>query len=429
MITNIPKTELKRVVIIGGGFGGLKLARKLTKEFQVILIDKQNYHQFQPLLYQVATAGLESSSIAFPFRKAFQKKKNIYIRIAEATSVNILENSVITNIGAINYDFLVFAQGVTTNYFGNKSIIANALPMKSIEEALQIRNKILENYESALTTENKVERKALMNIVIVGGGPTGVEISGTLAQMKNSSLPKDYPELDFSLMEISLIELSPRLLSNMSDIASRKAQKYLEKLGVKIYLNANVKDYNGTDLILPGGITINARTVIWAAGVIGHKFAGIPETAFTGNNRIKVNRYNKVEGTENIFAIGDIACMLEENYPKGHPQLAQPAIQQAENLAKNLKQLIHNKTLKEFHYKNLGTMATIGRNLAVADLPIIKLQGFFAWVIWVFVHLLSIVGVKNRLFILINWIWSYITHDQSLRLIVRPIASKEDSSG
>jgi NADH dehydrogenase len=427
MKANIPETGRKRVVIIGGGFGGLKLARLLAEsEFEIVLIDKNNYHQFQPLFYQVATAGLEPSAIAFPFRKAFQGNKRMHIRITEVSSVNSKENYITTSIGRINYDFLVLAMGADTNFFGNERIMANAMPMKSVSEALGIRNRILENYELALGTEDKEEQKALMNIVVVGGGPTGVEVSGTLAEMKKHILPKDYPELNFDYMQVSLVESSPRVLNSMSDHASTKARAYLEKLGVHIRTGTRVKDYDGKTVSLSDGSELYTRMLVWAAGVAGNKLQGIPAEVLTPNNRIKVDRYNKVEGFENIFAIGDIAYMTEEAYPNGHPMVAQPAMQQAENLAKNLKNIINKKPLTQFHYKDLGSMATVGKNLAVVDLPRIKFQGFFAWLVWMFIHLMSIAGMKNRLLIFINWAWNYITYDQSLRLIIRP---KNDRKG
>lgn len=420
MKANIPETNQKRVVIIGGGFGGLKLVRDLAKSnYQVILIDKNNYHQFQPLFYQVATSGLEPSAIAFPFRKIFQGKENINIRITEVTSVNVKENYILTGIGKINYDFLVLAMGADTNFFGNEKIRAHELPMKSVSEALDIRNRVLENYEKALGTIDKEEQQALMNIVVVGGGPTGVEVSGTLAEMKKHVLPKDYPELDFKYMQVSLVESSGKVLSVMSEAASAKAELYLKKLDVHIRTNTSVKDYDGKTVLLSDGTTLLSRTLIWAAGVTCNKLEGIPPELLIRNSRIKIDRYNKIEGIGNIFAIGDIAFMTEEKYPNGHPQVAQTAIQQAERLAKNLKNLSNNKALVNFHYKDLGSLATVGKNLAVADLPFVKFQGFFAWLVWMFVHLMSIVGIKNRIFIFINWAWSYVTYDQSLRLILR----------
>ena len=420
MKANIPETTQKRIVIVGGGFGGLKLARSLSgSNYQVVLIDKNNYHQFQPLYYQVATAGLEPSAIAFPYRKIFQRIKNVHIRITEVLSVNTVENYINTGIGKVNYDYLVLAIGADTNFFGNQKIMAHALPMKSIAEALDIRNRVLENYEKALGTEDRVEQQALMNIVVVGGGPTGVEVSGTLAEMKKHVLPKDYPELDFKDMQVTLVEASPKVLNVMSAGASDKATLYLTKLGVSIKTNTSVKDYDGKSAVLSDGTILLSKTLIWAAGVTGNKLEGIPQEVLVRNNRIKVDRYNRVAGAENIFAIGDIAFMADEEYPNGHPQMAQPAIQQAERLAKNFRNIDGNKKQVGFHYKNLGSMATVGKNLAVVDLPFVKFQGFFAWLVWMFIHLMSIVGIKNRIFIFINWAWSYVTYDQSLRLIIR----------
>ena len=420
MKANIPESKQKRVVIIGGGFGGLKLARKLAKQdFQVVLLDKNNYHQFQPLFYQVATAGLEPSAISFPFRKVFQQLDNVFIRLVEVTAVNKEESLVESSIGDISYDFLVVAIGADTNFFGNANIAANSLPMKSIAEALAIRNKILQNYEDALSISDAREQQAYMNIVVVGGGPTGVEVAGTLAEMKKHILPKDFPELQFDKMQIHLLEASPKLLANLSEKSSEKSKKYLDALGVKVTLNARVKDYDGEHISMEDGSSINTKTLIWAAGVIANTLKGIPGEALVRGNRIKVDRYNKVEGCDNIFALGDVAFMTEEAYASGHPQVAQVAMQQGENLAQNLVRIAQGKELKPFAYKDLGSMATVGRNLAVVDLPFMKTQGFFAWLIWMFVHLMSIVGTKNRLLIFINWAWNYITYDQSLRLIIR----------
>jgi NADH:ubiquinone reductase (H+-translocating) len=395
MNANIPETKHKRIVIIGGGFGGLKLVHGLESNYQIILVDRNNNHQFQPLFYQVATAGLEPSTIIFPFRKIFQKNTNIHIRMTEVFSVNI-----------------------QSHFFGNKKIQTYSLPMKSVSEALDIRNKVLENYEKALTTTDIDEQQALMNIVIVGGGPTGVEVSGALAEMKKYILPKDYPELDFKNMQIFLVETSPKLLNTMSDSASQKAEFYLKRLNVKVLTNTSVKDYDGKIITLSNGSTLNTRNLMWAAGVIGNKLEGIPDEVFVRNNRIKVDSFSKIEGLENVYAIGDVAFMTEDKYPSGHPQVAQTAIQQASMLAKNLKNIEGKKALEPFHYRDLGSLATIGKNLAVADLPYFKFQGFFAWLTWIFVHLMAIVGVKNRIFIFINWLWNYVTYDQSLRLII-----------
>ncbi|MBI2271958.1 MAG: NAD(P)/FAD-dependent oxidoreductase [Bacteroidetes bacterium] len=419
-LPNIPDTPQKRVVIIGGGFAGLKLARTISKkDFQVVLIDKNNYHQFQPLFYQVATAGLEPSSISFPLRKIFQKQAHVHIRIAELQKVNTSARTIITNTGELQYDFLVIATGADTNYFGNTNIASKALPMKSTSEALGLRNRILQNFEDALSAVFPDEMESLMNIVLAGGGATGVELAGALAEMKRHVLPKDYPELDFDRMKIYLLEGSPRLLNAMSDEASAKAHSYLEKMGVIVKTSTIVKDYDGKRIVLTDG-TIRSSTLIWAAGVKGNFIEGIQAEAWSPANRFKVNRFNQVEGYTNIFALGDIALMTEDRYPKGHPQMAQPAIQQAGLLAKNILRMTKGEKMQEYSYRNLGSMATVGRNLAVADLPGFKFQGFFAWVFWLLVHLMSIVGVKNRIFIFLNWCWNYITYDQSLRLIIKP---------
>lgn len=420
MAANIPHTGQKRVVIIGAGFGGLKLARKLANSpYQVVLIDKNNYHQFQPLFYQVATAGLEPSSISFPLRKVFQGVKNIHIRVAEVLKIDAESNQIITSLGEISYDHLVLGIGCDTNYFGMDNIKKYAIPMKSVSEALALRNRLLQNFEDALVDENPDDIEGLLNIVVVGGGPTGVEVSGTLAEMKNQILPKDYPELDFSKMNIYLLEASPRTLNVMSDASANKSKQYLEKLGVIVKTATQVKDFDGKHVYLGDGSTIRTNNLIWAAGVIGNKIEGLSADIYIRGNRIKVDRYNKVEGYDNVFAIGDIAFMTEEKYPNGHPQVAQPAMQQADNLAYNLKAHIKNKKLKPFSYTNLGSMATVGRNLAVVEFPFYKFQGFIAWLVWMFVHLMSIVGVKNRLLIFINWCWNYFTYDQSLRLILK----------
>ena len=420
MKANIIETSQKRIVIVGGGFGGLQLARKLSNsDYQIVLIDKNNYHQFQPLFYQVATAGLEPSTISFPFRKIFQKSKNIHIRVAEVKAIRTTDNQLDTSIGIVDYHYLVIAIGADTNFFGNQKMMYLAYPMKSVSEALNLRNTILQNYEDALSETDKGKRKQLMNIVVVGGGATGVEIAGTLAEMKKSILPKDYPELDFKMMQVYLLEGSPKVLNVMSANASAKAEEYLTKLGVNVFLNSRVKDYDGENVFLEDGKSIPTKTLVWAAGVIGNKIEGLNPDSMAKANRIKVNRNNRVEGYQNVFAIGDIAFMTEEKYPNGHPQVAQVAIQQAVALAKYFKNQLLNKPSKDFSYKDLGAMATIGRNKAVADLPHFKFAGFFAWIVWMFIHLMSLVGGKNRLFAFINWAWSYITFDQSLRLIIR----------
>jgi NADH dehydrogenase len=428
MNAHLPETNQKRIVIIGGGFGGLKLARKLSNtNYQIVLIDKNNYHQFQPLFYQVATAGLEPSSISFPFRKIFQKSENVLIRVAEIIRIVPEKSQLESNIGIINYDYLVIAIGADTNFFGNKQIMQHAIPMKSVSEALALRNTILQNYEDAVLVDNDADREGLMNVVVVGGGPTGVEVSGTLAEMKNQVLPKDYPELDFKMMQVYLLEGSPKVLGAFSEQASAKAKEYLLKLGVNLKCDARVKDYDGKIISLEDGSTIRTNTLVWAAGIIGNKLEGLSERVIGRGNRIEVDRFNKVTGYDNIFAIGDVASMKEDAYPNGHPQVAQVAIQQGDQLAKNFNRMAASQPLKPFIYKDLGSMATVGRNKAVADLGKIKFQGFFAWMVWMFVHLMSIVGIKNKVLIFINWAWNYITFDQSLRLILKAKTKKNDN--
>lgn len=420
---NIPPLygSQKRVVIAGAGFAGLTLARKLSpKYFQVVLLDKNNYHQFQPLLYQVATAGLEPSSISFPLRKIFQRKKNIIIRVTEVTGIDSKENKLETAIGTVAYDYLVLAQGAATNYFGMKALEQYSFSMKSVSEALLLRNTLLQNYEKALVTNNEEERKALLNIVIVGGGPTGVELAGAIAEMKAIILPKEYPELDFKQMSIYLLEAAPRLLNGMSEKSGLTVREYLTQLGVNVQTNTSVENYDGYLVSLNNKKTLHSRCLIWAAGVKGAEIKGIPSSSLAPNKRIQVDEFNRIIGLHNIFAIGDVAIMQSSDYPKGHPQVAPVAIQQAVLLAGNLENIMFNKTLQPFRYHDKGSMATVGRNLAVAETGKLKMKGFIAWLVWMVVHLLSIIGVKNRLFILINWIWQYITYDQSLRLIIRP---------
>lgn len=422
MKINIPETDKKRVVIVGGGFGGLTLARKLSRQdYQVVLIDKNNYHQFQPLFYQVAMAGLEPSSIVFPLRKAFQKDRSFYFRVTAVDEIDQANKRLHTPLGICNYDFLVLAIGADTNFFGSEQIARHALPMKSVSEALYLRNRILSDYEKALSTVDFEDRQGLIDIVIVGGGPTGVEVAGALAEMKRYVLPKDYPELNTDEIDIYLIEGGSRLLAGMSDEAGAKALQFLKELGVEVQLNSRVTSFDGKEVLTKDGQRIRSHKVIWAAGITGNRMPGLPEGSITHGNRIKVDRYHRVEGGEEIFAIGDIAYMEEAAYPKGHPQVAQVAMQQAKHLARQFKETGKpNPKLTPFQYQDLGSMATIGRNRAVVDLPRFKFQGFFAWLIWLFVHLFQILGVKNKLFIFLNWVWNYFTYDQSLRLIIRP---------
>ena len=418
-----------KVVIVGAGFGGLRLARKLNNKpgFEVVLVDKFNYHQFQPLFYQVATAGLDASNISFPLRKVFQNSKNVRIRLAELKLVVAAENKIITDAEEISYDVLVLATGADTNFFGNTQLADKAFPMKSTVEALQLRYRILQNLEMALTIKNETELQSLMNIVVVGGGPTGVEVSGALAEMKKYILPKEYPELDFSKMNIFLLEGAGKTLSAMSEKSSVHSCRYLNKLGVKVMTNTLVKDYDGREVELNDGKKIPASTVIWAAGIKGNIPEGIDKSLIARGNRIKTDRRCRVEGYNDIYAIGDLAYMETPEYPTGHPQVAPVAMQQAAMLAENLIRT-ERKSLKffDFEYHDKGSMATVGRHLAVVDVPIpiaigtrLHFGGFVAWMIWMGLHLMLILGVKNRFFVFSNWLYNYFTYDQNLRLIFK----------
>ena len=421
-----------KVVIVGAGFGGLRLARKLNNKpgFDIILVDKFNYHQFQPLFYQVATAGLDASNISFPLRKVFHTSKNVRIRLAELKQVLPAENKIITDTEEINYDALVLATGADTNFFGNTQIAGHAFPMKSTVEALQLRYRLLQNFEKALTVTDSEELQRRMNIVVVGGGPTGVEVSGALAEMRKYVLPKDYPELDFSKMNIYLLEGAGKTLAAMSEKSSIQSQQYLEKLGVTVMTNALVKDYDGKNVLLNNGEQIVAGTMIWAAGIKGNVPDGVDKSLIARGNRITTDRYCRVAGYNNIYAIGDLAYMETPKYITGHPQVAPVAMQQADLLAGNLK-LIERKSNPEqqyeFEYKDKGSMATVGRNLAVVDVPKPKLHfgGFLAWMIWMGLHLMLILGVKNRFFVFSNWLYNYITYDQNLRLIFKEFDKQE----
>lgn len=419
MPVNIPETAQKRVVIIGAGFGGLKLARKLIGSgYQVVIIDRNNYHQFQPLFYQVASSGIEPSSILFPLRKIFQKQKDIYVRVAELYSIDTEKKEIHTSLDTVWYDYLVIATGVNSNFFGMKNMEEYALPMKSVSEAMSLRNRLLQRYEKAVTLRDQNERRKLLNVIVVGGGPTGVELAGAIAEMKKFVLPKDYPDLNFDAMQISLIEGSHQLLGGMSEHASEKALTYLQKLGINVLLNARVTDFDGQVLRLADGMEISTNTVIWAAGISGVIPEGIATESIGRGRRIVVDEYNRMKGRDDVFAIGDVALMMTDEYPHGHPQVAQVAIQQGATLAKNLIAIKHQRPLKPFRYADRGSMATVGRNRAVADVGFFRFGGLFAWMVWMFVHLMAIVGVKNRLLIFINWMWNYLTYDQSLRLIL-----------
>ncbi|GAB3774916.1 NAD(P)/FAD-dependent oxidoreductase [Spirosoma horti] len=428
MNPNIPQTDRKRVVVVGAGFGGLRLARYLSrrKEFQVVLLNKQNYHEFQPLYYQVATAGLEANSILFPLRAVFGNCQNVHIRVTNVTGIRPADKSVDTELGPVTYDYLVMATGADTNFFNQQNIIEKALPMKSVAEAIALRNRMLQNFEDALSVETLDEREGLMDVVVVGGGPTGVELCGTLAEMRKTVLPADYPELDFKMMDIFLIESGGELLGPMSVQSQEHSLAYLQKLGVHVRLNTRVKDFDGRVVTMNDGTSLRTNNLIWAAGVKANPLSGLPPETIGRGGRVLVNRYSQVQGFTDIFAIGDVALMTEEKWPNGHPQIAQPAIQQGKHLAKNMIRWVRNEQPEEFVYRDLGTMATIGRGLAVVDLPFFKFQGFFAWITWLFVHLMSIVGVKNRLAIFLNWMFNYLTYNNSLRLIIRQKMPKGD---
>lgn len=418
---NIPNSNLPRVVIIGGGFAGLNLAKCLsTKHFQVVLLDKHNYHTFQPLLYQVATAGLEASSIAYPLRKIFQKKDNVFFRLAEVKSLDTDQKFVHTNIGSLEYDKLVIATGSTTNFFGNDEIASLALSMKSVTESLDIRSLILENFERAILTQDLTERESLMNIVIVGGGPTGVELAGALAELKRHVLPRDYPDLDVRQMNIHLIEAAPRVLAAMSEKASEKAGEFLADMGVNVWIKTRVTSFDGTDVIAGDSKPIKAKTVIWAAGVQGCPIQGIPAEKITRGDRIEVSPTNQIEGIEDVYAIGDTAQIVTEDTPRGHPMVAQVAIQQGKLLAKNLLRIKNGAEPTAFIYKDLGSMATIGRNKAVVDLPKFKFQGFMAWFVWMGIHMMQLIGFRNKLIVVFNWMYNYLRYARDIRLIIRP---------
>lgn len=418
---NIPTSNIPRVVIIGGGFGGLSLAKKLkNKNFQVVLLDKHNYHTFQPLLYQVATGGLESGSIAYPIRKVVQNFDQIFFRLANVERIDTQNKKVIADIGTIFYDYLVIATGSQTNYFGNKEIERNSMAMKSIPESLDIRSLVLENFEAALLTNDQDKQNALMNFVIVGAGPTGVELAGALAEMKNQVLPKDYPDLDFTKMQINVIQGANKVLDAMSEKSSKAAEKFLDQLGVSIWLSEIVVNYDGKTVSTKSGKLFDTETVIWTAGVMGAPIDGFEQGVIQRGNRIKVNQYNQVEGFTDVFAIGDVATMMTEATPMGHPMMAQPAIQQGDLLASNLVNLREGKALKGFSYKDKGSMATIGRNKAVVDLPKFHFNGFFAWFVWMFVHLMSLIGFRNKLVVFVNWLYNYLMFDRQARLIIRP---------
>ena len=422
LASRLPDTDKLRIVVIGGGFGGIEFLKNLSmKDVQVVMLDRHNYHTFQPLLYQVATAGLEPDSIAAPLRKVFDDKKNFFFRMAVVESISPEENMINTNIGRIRYDYLVIATGTRTNYFGNEKIQNLAFPLKQVPQALNLRSQILQNFEKAVTSDDDEEIDRLTNFVVVGGGPTGVELAGALGELKKYVLPRDYPDLDFSMMKVYLIEGLERLLPPMSEKSGKKAQKDLEKrFETIVKLNTMVKDYDGYEVTLSTGEKIVAETLIWAAGVQGIVIKGL-DKANTERSRYRVDAYNRVEGYDNVFALGDVAYMELEDFPKGHPQVAPVAMQQGSHLAKNIRAMFEGKAMKPFNYFDKGTMATIGRNRAVADLPNgMKFSGLLAWLSWMFVHLLYLISFRQKLITLGNWMWNYFTYDRGTRLIIRP---------
>lgn len=427
---NIPKTDLPRIIVIGGGFGGISFIKQLKKEkVQIVLFDRHNYHSFQPLLYQVSTAGLEPDSIAYPLRKIFRGFTDFHFRMAEVEHINTKDNIISTSIGSLPYDFLVIATGTRTNFFGNDSIAKYSMPMKTVPQALNIRSLILQNIEAADRASNKEDRKRLLNFVIAGAGPTGVELAGALAEFRKGILENDYPELYEQEMEVHLIEGQDRILPPMSETASKKAQGFLEKLGVKIHLETLISGYDGTTVTTKDGKNFVTATFIWAAGVTGAPVDGIKATSLIDKiQRYKVDRFNKVEDYPNIYALGDIAVMETEKYPKGHPQVAQPAIQQGKLLGKNFRKLLKGKDLEPFEYNDKGTMATVGRNKAVVDLKNLHFGGAIAWFMWMFVHLWFLVGFRNRVITFFNWTYNYINYDKAARLIIRPFKAPQSSS-
>ena len=418
--TRIADLGKPRIIVIGGGFGGLEVIKGLKGlKAQVVLFDKYNHHTFQPLLYQVATSGLETNSIVAPFRKFFSKQNDFYFRLAEVLKVKPEENYIETSIGGVKYDYLIIATGAVTNFYGMAGVQKYSSSMKNIVDATKLRNKIIRQLEYALLTEDQEMMNSLMDFVIVGGGPTGVELAGALTELKKNVFPKDYKELDMREMDIHIVEASPRLLNGMSKQAGDKALEFLTKMGVKVHLNTAVKTYDGYEILLSTGEKLISRSLIWAAGVKGNPISGFGSEIITKGSRLEVDEYNRVKGHENIFAIGDVAIMAgDEKFPKGHPMMAPPAQQQGRRLAKNIRNLILKKELKPFRYFDKGSMATIGRNKAVVDIKGIRFQGVFAWYVWMFVHLMSIVGFKNKVFTFFSWMFSYFSYDRSNRLII-----------
>lgn len=413
----------RRVVVVGGGFAGINFIKRLSKDkrFHITLVDKNNYHFFPPLLYQVSMAFIEPSNISYPFRRMFQEKTNLRFFMGNLLNVNLEKNCIDTDAGTLDYDYLVLAVGTETNFFGMENVKHDALPMKTIDDALNLRNHLLLNMEKAVRSSDPVEKEKLLNIVIAGGGPTGVEVAGMLAEMGREIRAKEYPEIRDLQAHIHLVDAGPVLLAPMSQKSQIEATEVLSRLGVKIRVNTAVKDYVNGCVILANGETIPTNALIWASGVTGREVPGLPQEVIARGRRIMVDEYNKVNGTQNVFALGDICVQTTDPaFPKGHPQLAQVAIQQGKLLAENLQRKEDNQSLKPFRYNDKGSMAIIAKYKAVADLPKLFFKGFFAWLVWLFIHIIPITGFRNKVKLAFSWLWSFTTNDPTLRLIIRP---------
>lgn len=422
----IPQVQMPRVVVIGCGFGGLQLIKALRGgPFQLVMVDRNNYHTFQPLLYQVATSGLEADSIAYPIRKIFKGYEHFHFRWGQVEQIVPAEHRIITNIGTLEYDYLVIATGSTSFFFGNADFETFGMPMKTVTEALHLRSLILQNFEQALLTTDVAEREALMTHVIVGGGPTGVELAGSLCELKKHVLPNDYPELDFRKMRVILVENGGEVLQAMSPASRVKAKRYLEELGAEIWLETSVMKYDGKTVALSTGKQLHTHNLIWTAGVKGLSPQGLNAEAVNARGRILVDAFCRVKGYENIFAIGDVAALVSDEFPNGHPQVAPVAMQQGQTLAANLKRIQQKQEPVPFRYKDRGNMATVGRNRAVAEILGMQIGGFTGWLVWMALHLMMLVGFRNKTVVFVNWLWNYLNYDRHIRLIIRPFYRKE----
>jgi len=420
----LPPGNLPLIVVIGAGFAGIELVRNLPEDlFRVLLIDRNNYHTFQPLLYQVAIGGLEPDSVAYPVRKIFSGRKNFYFRIAEVTGMDLDARTVATSVGTVRYDMLVVATGSQANFFGMDDLKSNSISLKSVTDALDLRSLILQNLEASLATTDETEREALLSMVVVGGGPTGIETAGALAELKKHVFRKDYPELDIGRMKVTLVEAGPELLASMSAKSRKAAEHFVRGMGIHLLLNTQVKNYDGQTLSLGNGETIPCKAVIWSAGVTGQLPALFPSGA-TEKGRIKTDEANRVTGYENVFALGDVAGIFTPSTPRGYPMLAPVAKQQGKHLAKNIIRQAAGSEMTPFSYTDKGTMATVGRAKAVLDFQKLHLHGFTAWIGWLFIHLMYLVGFRNKMIVLVNWMWNYIRYDSAIRLIIRPYKKK-----